>query len=179
LSAVLSKKNFNKLLDLTYINNVKKLEFGRAFFYSVIENAVSHLGLEEKQIGLSINIVGEKKIRHLNQKHRGKDKATDVLSFPTSPVRISPPQRLSGRARTGADSNRAGAKIESGDILELGDIFICLPIVEKEARDEGTNIKNEMAFLAVHGFLHLIGYDHETPKQTKEMFDLQGRILNK
>ena len=63
--------------------------------------------------------------------------------------------------------------------ISLGDIFICQNKIEEQAFDYGHSIEREAAFLFVHGFLHLLGYDHETKNDEEEMFNLQKLILEK
>lgn len=100
--------------------------------------------------GLSLNLVSEGKIKELNIKHRNKDKVTDVLSFPMN------------------------------EKTDIGDIFICLPFAKKEAKRENIDIELKLAQLTVHGFLHLVGYDHELSKRDSDkMFKLENKILNK
>ena len=62
---------------------------------------------------------------------------------------------------------------------ELGDIFICVDRAIEQADEYGHSVTREMAFLAVHGYLHLCGYDHMTPEDEKIMFEKQDEILNK
>jgi probable rRNA maturation factor len=88
---------------------------------------------------LAIEVVDEDRIRELNREHRGKDKATDVLSFPVD-------------------------EEEGPGPVELGDVFICPEFSVDEIE------------VAVHGVLHLCGYDHETDQG--EMLDLQDRIVS-
>ena len=89
---------------------------------------------------LSIAFMTASEIRVVNRDFRKVDKETDVLSFPGFP------------------GNAA-----------LGDILICLNVAEKQARMYGHSIEREMAFLAVHGLLHLLGYDHEMEEDEIEM----------
>jgi probable rRNA maturation factor len=80
---------------------------------------------------VAIALVSDRDMRALNQKHRGKDRATDVLSFPA-------------------------------DGESLGDIAIAAGIAAKQAREAGHSVSMELRVLALHGLLHLLGYDHET-----------------
>jgi len=141
------------MLDFSFQDSLKNKKFGEVFFRGTIKKAVFFLNLTGKEIGLSLNLVGRRKIKKLNLEHREKNKPTDVLSFPT------------------------GARIESRGIIELGDIFICLPIALADARAEKISPKRKLELLTVHGFLHLLGYDHETKNDSKEMFSLQDDIL--
>ncbi len=83
---------------------------------------------------ISISFVGKKRIRDINRDFRGKDKATNVISFPFM-------------------DNLPKEKI-------IGDIIICPSVASKEARKYGNNFVDYIAFLLIHGFLHLLGYDH-------------------
>ena len=148
------------MLDITFTNSTKHKAFSGSFFKKIILIATKETGLEKKQVGLSVNLVGKAKIRALNKKYRNKDKATDVLSFPLS---------------TGKDVKNKG-----NAILELGDIFICPNVAVHKAREHQNTLKDEMKFLIVHGFLHLLGHDHEqSVAEKKKMFSLQDKILNK
>jgi probable rRNA maturation factor len=143
------------MLDFSFVNQLKNRKIGEGLFRKIFEKAITQTGLAQKQVGLSITLVGESKIKSLNSKHRGKNKITDVLSFPI----VEFPTK--------------------DDILELGDIFICLPVAETSARSEKVSLNSKLEFLAVHGFLHLIGYDHQTEIEMKIMSNLEKRILRK
>ncbi len=66
----------------------------------------------------------------------------------------------------------------SYDFRFLGDIYICIPRMKEQALEYGHSEKRELSFLVVHGLLHLLGYDHQTEKEEKEMFSKQEVILN-
>lgn len=147
------------MVDLVF-NNLTSDKTRRAgFFKKIIEASSQVLKLTPKNIELSINLVRENKIRSFNQRYRKKNKTTDVLSFPLL-SKIDKKSGISG-------------------IMPLGDIFICLPIAKKCAAKEGITLNSELAFLSVHGFLHLLGYDHEKSSDQKKMFTIQNKILKK
>ena len=103
----------------------------------------------------NIIFVDKEEIQRLNREFRKIDKVTDVISF---------------------------ALCDDEDIVmthELGDIFICLDRAFEQASDYGHSITREVAFLAVHGYLHLCGFDHMTEEDVKIMFAKQDEILNK
>ncbi|MBX9880144.1 MAG: rRNA maturation RNase YbeY [Candidatus Obscuribacterales bacterium] len=102
----------------------------------------------------SLVIVSNAAIRKLNKQWRGKDYATDVLSFPLE-LEIPPP----------------------GAPWEIGEIVISAEKAHEQAGEYGHSFEREMAFLFVHGFLHVLGFDHETPAEEKEMFGRQKAIL--
>jgi probable rRNA maturation factor len=130
---------------------------GNSFFKKVLETAAQELKLKDK-IEVSVNLVGEDKIRELNKKYRKKDKPTDVLSFPMGDKYL--------------------IRNTKYIIRDVGDIFICLSIAKNEAKRENITIKEKLAQLAAHGFLHLLGYDHEVSEVcARKMFKLENRIL--
>jgi probable rRNA maturation factor len=99
-----------------------------------------------------IRVVGTGAGRRLNREYRGKDKPTNVLSFPASTVE---------RALGGA----------------LGDLVICAPVVAAEARAQHKPPPAHWAHMVVHGVLHLHGFDHETPREARAMEGLEVEIL--
>lgn len=116
---------------------------------------IREIKIKDKNIEVSLNLVGEAKIRELNKKYRNKNKITDVLSFPLEEK-----------------------SLKNYGILSLGDIFICLPFAKKEAIADKMTLQAKLAQLTMHGFLHLLGYDHEiSAKETKRMFGLENKIL--
>ena len=110
---------------------------------------------------ISLLLVSDRKIRQLNKTWRGKDYATDVLSFPM--------------VFDGAEKCLAPAL--DPDVLELGEIVISIDKAENQAREYGHSFEREMAFLFVHGLLHVLGFDHQTKREEKEMFQRQTDVL--
>lgn len=104
---------------------------------------------------ISLLLTNEDDIRELNARYLGKNKPTDVLSFPHSSVPIN----------------------ESCQVL--GDIVICLEFAKKQAHEFGTDLSTELACLAVHGGLHLLGYDDKTKKQSEQMNEKMYDIVLK
>jgi probable rRNA maturation factor len=95
---------------------------------------------ENRCAEISIVLVGAQKIRRINKEYRKIDSATDVLSF--------------------GNDNMAAGKGALPQIL--GELVICPQVVKSDARQAGTAAKREMAWVVIHGILHLLGYDHET-----------------
>ena len=102
---------------------------------------------------LAIVLTDDSAIRALNREWRGLDAPTNVLSFPA-------------KVRRGRHAAR-----------HIGDIVIAYQTVAREAKAEGKPLRDHLAHLAVHGFLHLLGYDHETAEDAKAMERLEVRIL--
>ena len=90
---------------------------------------------------VTVAIVSDARVRALNRQYRRKDKATDVLSFPASASRL-----------------RRGRPDERGD---LGDVVIAAGVAARQAHEAGHTLATELRVLALHGLLHLLGYDHE------------------
>lgn len=111
---------------------------------------------------VSVTFVDDLEIQELNKNYRGKDQATDVLSFPMYE----------------AEETQIIVDDEEEDLM-LGDIIISVPSAREQALEYGHSFERELGFLMVHGFLHLLGYDHESEEMEKEMFTKQEDILKK
>lgn len=114
-------------------------------------NAVlTHFELERGEV--SVCIVDAEESQTLNRDYRGKDKPTNVLSFPAELP-------------------------EEVDIPLLGDLVICAPVVEQEAQEQNKTLAAHWAHMLVHGTMHLLGYDHIEDEQAEEMEALEADIL--
>jgi probable rRNA maturation factor len=155
-------------MKLTIFNRQKAREISKDI-QKLIEKAVK---LSVKRVDFpypceaSVTLTDNDNIKELNLEHRGIDKATDVLSFPLIEYVNGEPQ-----------IQPWDIDPDSGRIL-LGDIIISVEKAFKQAQSYGHSIERELSFLAVHGILHLLGYDHETETDEKIMFSLQEDILN-
>lgn len=101
---------------------------------------------------LEINIVGDKAIKDLNFRYRGKNKVTDVLSFAWQ------------------EDKKVRTKY-------LGQIYICYPQIERQAKEFKVKPREEFVRMLAHGFLHIIGYDHIKKKEAEKMFKIQEAIV--
>ena len=121
---------------------------------------------------VSIAIVSDAHVRALNRRYRKKDYATDVLSFPAAPV-----ARLKPRAPGGTKRRSAEGRIEREASAErlLGDIVIARGVAARQARQAGHGTAVELRILALHGLLHLLGYDHE--RDNGRMRSTEQRLL--
>ena len=104
---------------------------------------------------IGVRVVGSAESRRLNARYRGKDRPTNVLSFPPAPL----PDRAPGRP--------------------LGDLVICAQVVRSEAREQRKPLEAHWAHLVVHGALHLIGYDHEREADAKRMERREIAVLRR
>lgn len=101
---------------------------------------------------LAIRVVGGAEGRALNRRWRGRDHATNVLSFPAGSGPLPAP-------------------------APLGDVVICAPVVAREARAQGKDLPAHWAHMTVHGVLHLLGHDHQRARQARAMESLEVAIL--
>ena len=126
--------------------------------YDYLNDVLEYTLKKEKQDNATFSLIlsDDEEVHYLNKTYRNIDRTTDVLSFAL---------------------NDGGAF--PGPINVLGDIYISIPKMKEQAKEYGHSEKRELSFLAVHGLLHLLGYDHTLgEKEEKEMFDLQKEILN-
>lgn len=121
------------------------------------------------EISVDIRLVGADAIRKLNREYRQKDKVTDVLSFPILDMADG---KLSSELMTYDFSFEGENKY-----LPIGDVVICPERARKQAEEYGHSIEREMVFLAVHSFLHLLGFDHENGRDESLMFEKQEEIM--
>ncbi|WP_314180891.1 rRNA maturation RNase YbeY [Abiotrophia defectiva] len=149
--------------------------------HEVIEAAAKYLKLPEG-IELDLSIVSNEDIQALNRDYRGLDKPTDVLSFALTEVSSEydvdfAHLDLAEEAEETEDLEETEFEDEEAIPQHLGDIIISYPRAQEQAQDYGHSLDRELAFLAVHGFLHLNGYDHQTEEEAKEMFRIQEEVL--
>lgn len=149
--------------------------------HEVIEAAAKYLNLPEG-IELDLSIVSNEEIQTLNRDYRGLDKPTDVLSFALTEVTSEfdvdfAHLGLTEEAEETEDLEETEFEDEEAIPQHLGDIIISYPRALEQAQDYGHSLDRELAFLAVHGFLHLNGYDHQTEQEAQEMFKIQEEVL--
>ena len=124
-------------------------ESGRIVRYRRMREALAvglHAHHEERAV--SVLLASDEKVRELNAAFRGLDEPTDVLSFPAGEFPGAP----------------------------LGDIAIAVPIAEKQAKFRRVRLDQELAYLALHGLLHLLGYDHRTDAEASKMIRETSRL---
>jgi probable rRNA maturation factor len=115
----------------------------------------------EEESELSVTFVTSEKIRDINREYRNKDSVTDVISFALEEMGEGEMELV------GLDMPRV-----------LGDIIISVARAHEQAEEYGHSFMRELGFLAVHGFLHLLGYDHMEAEEEKVMFSRQKEILD-
>lgn len=144
----MKKKTANNILVNKEVNS---REISKKLIKAYVEKILKELELENVEV--SITLTDDETIREINKQWRGKDKPTDVLSFP--------------------QEETIGYKYKV-----LGDVIISLPYAKKQAKKIGFTFKEEVLRLLIHGILHLLGYDHERSEEDEKiMFDLQDKIF--
>ena len=124
---------------------------------------------------VSVAIVSDRRARELNRRYRGLNYATDVLSFPMSK---SPPRRTRGTQRVVHQKVWTSASAVSSVVeIFLGDIVIARGVARRQARRAKHSEAAELRVLALHGLLHLLGYDHE--RDRGEMSRIESRLRRK
>jgi len=124
------------------------------YLNTVLEAVLKHEKVENAIF--SVIFVDDDEIHKINKDYRNVDRITDVISFAFE------------------DNN----EMVYNNFRLLGDIYICIPQMQRQAIEYGHSEKRELSFLAVHGLLHLLGYDHMTEEDERVMFSLQELILN-
>jgi probable rRNA maturation factor len=119
----------------------------------MIRKIFSQLGVDG---AVSVHLVDDKKIQKLNEEHRDKSKPTDVLSF----------------------SIQEGFDLPN-ETTDLGDIFISIPTIKRQAKEYEVTNREEFIRMLVHGVLHLLGYDHKQDREAEQMFSLQRELIDK
>jgi probable rRNA maturation factor len=131
-------------LDVVFVNRQRKRRVAKARFLRLLREAAGRLRVSGE---LALVFAGDGVLKRLNGRYRGKDRPTDVLSFPGP-----------------------------GGAEGLGDILISMPAAERNARRLGRTLAQELDVLALHGFLHLLGYDHETDDGTMDRLERRLRL---
>jgi probable rRNA maturation factor len=137
------------------INFVNETNLDVKEYKKLIRNVLKY---EKTDKYFNIIFVDKDKIQQINNDYRGINRVTDVITFALM-------------------ENQDEIFMEAID--ELGDVFICVDKAIEQAAEYNHSIEREIGFLAVHGYLHLIGYDHMTEEDEKVMFAKQDEILNK
>lgn len=137
-----------------------------ALLESILQKAGEAEGIDQGEVALTF--VDNTRIHELNLEYRGIDRPTDVLSFAMN--------------ESGEDELDIIYEVEEGESLEdvpdvLGDIIISVTRAQEQALEYGHSLERELGFLFVHGFLHLLGYDHQDEASEAEMMSKQEKVL--
>ena len=142
------------MIERTYNIEDNGLYNDYEYLYDVLDHTLNNQKVDNAIF--SVIFVEDEEIHNMNRDYRGVDRVTDVISFAFE------------------DNN----DLVYNEIRMLGDIYICIPQMKRQAESYNHSEKRELSFLAVHGLLHLLGYDHMIEEDEKVMFALQELILN-
>lgn len=150
------------MYEITFLDIEKKESYEQTI-KRVIDKCYEVEGLKNSKLIITITLTTSEQIRKINNQYRNIDKETDVLSFPMF------------------EKEEIDYKIKNNEFLcedVLGDIVISISKVEEQAKEYGHSFERELSYMIVHGFYHLMGYDHMTENDKKIMRPKEDKILN-
>ncbi len=148
-----------EILELNYLDIEEKKEY-KNLISKVIQECFKEENLNGKNLYVNVVLTDSNNIKKINKEYRNMDKETDVLSFPMY-----------------EKEEIKDIKLEKEDIL--GDMVISIEKVQSQAKEYGHSFERELAYMVVHSFYHLIGYDHINEEDKIEMRKKEENILNK
>ena len=151
------------MYEISYLNVEKGQEDWEAIVKKVLDKCFEEEGLLDSKLIMTITFTTPEEIRKINKKYRKIDKATDVLSFPMF------------------EKDELDEKIKNGDFPYedvLGDVIISIEQVREQAEEYGHSFERELSYMLVHGFYHLMGYDHIEEEDKKVMRPKEEKILS-
>ncbi len=151
------------MYTIEYLDLEENIEF-EEIIKKVIEQCFKEEKLENSKLNISITLTTPENIRKINKEYRNVDNETDVLSFP-----IFEKEEL--------DKKILNNNFEYEDIL--GDIVISIKRVEEQAKEYGHSFERELSYMIVHGFYHLMGYDHIKEEDKLVMRSKEEKVLTK
>lgn len=117
-------------------------------------------GVRPSDLGLEVTFVRDREIQKINKELRGKDRPTDVVSMSYI-------------------EDRAYMPAVKGEVYPAGEIFLSVDTIARQAKEQGLLYEQEMAYMLVHGLLHVLAYDHETDREEREMEKMSFTVLGK
>ena len=145
------------ILELNYLDIDENGSY-KEIIKKVLKKCFEIEKLENKNLYVNVVLTNAKNIKSINKEHRGIDKETDVLSFP-----MFEKDEIANLDNTNEDI--------------LGDMVISIERVEEQAKEYGHSFERELAYMVVHSFYHLLGYDHMTEEDKKEMREKEENVL--
>ncbi len=149
------------MYEIVY-QEIEEKEIYEETIRKVLSQCFQEEGLEKAKLSITITLTTPQNIQEINKEYRGIDKATDVLSFPMF------------------EKDELREKIQKKDFMHediLGDIVISIEQVEKQAIEYGHSFERELSYMLVHGFYHLMGYDHIQEEDKIKMRPKEEKIL--
>lgn len=147
------------ILELNYLDIDENKEYEKVI-KKVLQECFKKENLENKNLYVNVVLTDSKNIKNINKEHRGIDKETDVLSFPMY-----------------EKEELKNIQLDNEDIL--GDMVISIQKVDEQSKEYGHSFERELAYMVVHSFYHILGYDHIKEEDKKEMRLKEEFILEK
>ena len=158
----------NSVTEIVW-KDIQQNEELEAIIEKVIQKCFEVEHINPTSLYICVTLTNPKNIREINKQYRNIDKETDVLSFP-----MFERNELDQMIEQNSDSC-----IEEGILQDImGDIIISIDRVEEQANEYGHGFDREFAYMLVHGFYHLRGYDHMTDDEKKEMREKEENVLS-
>lgn len=151
-----------EVVEIHFLNIEEKEEL-EVFIKNIVQTCFEEEKLNNLNFYLSVTLTTPEEIHKLNKKYRNVDKETDVLSFPMFEKQELEEIRNEKRINQLAEA--------------IGDIVISVERVEEQAKEYGHSFQRELAYMVVHGFYHIMGYDHIEEKDKEEMRPKEEKIL--
>lgn len=151
------------MYEITYLNLEENNEYEKTV-KKVLDKCFEEEGLSDSKLIITVTFTIPEEIRKINKEYRNIDRATDVLSFPMF------------------EKEELDEMIKNKDFMHedvLGDIIISIEKVKEQAEEYGHSFERELSYMLVHGFYHLMGYDHIEENDKIEMRVKEENILNK
>ena len=151
------------MYEITYLDLDVNNEYEETI-KKVLNQCYKEENLENSKLVITITLTTPENIQEINKEYRNVDRATDVLSFPMF------------------EKDELDNKIRDKDFLHediLGDIIISIEKVKEQAKEYGHSFERELSYMVVHGFYHLMGYDHMNDIEKAEMRKKEDNVLNK
>lgn len=150
------------MYEITYLDLEENKKYEETI-KKVVEKCYEEENLTKSKMIITITLTTPENIKKINKEYRNIDRATDVLSFPMF------------------EKEELTKKIKNQEFMHediLGDIIISIEKVEEQAKEYGHSFERELSYIVVHGFYHLMGYDHMTEEEKTEMRKKEDVILN-
>ena len=150
------------MYEITYLDLEENKKYEETI-KKVVEKCYEEENLTKSKLIITITLTTPENIKKINKEYRNIDRATDVLSFPMF------------------EKEELTKKIKNQEFMHedvLGDIIISIEKVEEQAKEYGHSFERELSYMVVHGFYHLMGYDHMTEEEKTEMRKKEDIILN-
>lgn len=150
------------MFEIIYKDIEEKKEY-EEIIQKVLEQCFKEENLTDSKLYITVTLTNPSNIQQINKEYRNIDKATDVLSFPMF-------------ERCEIEEKIKNKDFQNPDML--GDIIISIKKVEEQAKEYEHSFERELSYMIVHGFYHLMGYDHIKEEDKKEMRPKEEKILN-